>query len=132
MSQDATGTVTIAAGKITSSNIGYSINTISKATLYENGILIDSFDIPYQVTLPPSNSVSTYTKIGTDSLYFQSGSMFMGGATLSSKPAGMKLSMQNGLLQFTGAVRETSTQLQQGDRVTLDSKGSFVMSLKKR
>ena len=131
-SQNNTGTITIDAGSFRSENIGYSVNTLTRSTYYENGVLIDTFSIPVQFTLPGSSGAVTYKQITADSIYLQSGFISMGGTTQIPQPSGAKIKIENGKLILTSNVSQTTTQTAQGERVTVISEGTSVITLQKK
>lgn len=67
------GTVTITASQFITTNLTYSIDTTVKAFFYADGLLIDQVDAPFSFNMPAYSGNTAYTKVGTDSLSFQSG-----------------------------------------------------------
>jgi hypothetical protein len=127
-----TGTITIDASNITSTNIGYSANAVGNASYFENGALIDTFSIPLQFTIPPSSGVTAYKQISSDSLYFQSGFIVVSGTSQTSQPGGAKMKFENGILTLTSNISQTSTQVVQGESITIISEGTSVSSFRKK
>lgn len=74
-STNNTGTYNFTASKMSFTGVGYTINSNAMAYLYLNNDLIDSLQFPFSYTLPPSNGETAYKKVGSDSLYFESGSI---------------------------------------------------------
>jgi hypothetical protein len=67
-----TGTLKIDATTLTASGVGYSVNSSMMMSMYVNGMLLSESPIPFQITQPPTDGSSPYTKIGTDSLVAES------------------------------------------------------------
>ena len=93
ITESNTGTVKFDGSTCTTSGIGYSVNTNSTTISYINGAPQDTIQLPFAVTVPPTDGTSQYKKIGTDSLYFQTGAIGTvgSGGTTQSTAAGYKL-----------------------------------------
>ena len=98
------GSVTIDPLNFTTSGIGYSFDAVIRSEMYMGGVLFDSFDSPFQMTLPLSNAKTTYTAIGTDSIHLQSGFLSFdpasggSGAQTATIPQGFRISWDNDIL----------------------------------
>jgi hypothetical protein len=126
------GTITIDAAKMTSTNLSYSVHTDVQAKYYLNGSLVSSFSSPVDYDSPASNSSATYKLIGADSIYFDGGSMFMGGVTTDITASGAKLSFEDNILYMTQYVNQTSTQIIYDMPVTTTINGKVVAKLQKQ
>ena len=130
--QNNTGTVIIDANKMISTNLAYSINSTVFGTLYENGVVTDTFSSPFQVTLPATSGASPYKKIGADSLYFASGSSLTGAAAAATLPGGAKIKFENGKLMLYGNFAQSTTTTNQGATVTTVATAAIVTTLQKQ
>ncbi len=126
------GTLRIGANNMTSTNLSYAINTIAKGYIYANNTLLDSVDVPFQYSVPPTSTTSSIKMVGNDSVYFTSSSMFMNGTTQSTTPGGAKLKLEGDKLFMTTTVNQTTTQNIQGSTVLSTSKGTAVITLQKQ
>lgn len=130
--QNNTGTITIDAGKFTSSNLAYSVNATANSTLYENGVVSGTYSMPFQFTLPSSNGTATYRRISADSIYFESGSILIGGSANASLPGGAKIKIENGNLTLYTTTVQSSTTSNQGETVTSVANVVSVITLQKQ
>jgi len=119
ITENNTGNVTIDASKMSISNVSYSVNTIAEGYIYTDGSLTDSIEAPLQYNAPATSGVYNYRMIGSDSIYFDSGSFFMNGATQQSLPGGAKLKMQGDTLYLIQSSAQTKT---------LDTLGATIVS----
>lgn len=109
--ENNTGTVVIDASTMSSNNLSYSVNTTMKSDLYYNGVLQTSNTIPFTFTAPVSSGSSTYRTINADSVYFESGSIFMNDASQQTIPTGARLNMEGNTLYMTTSIAQTSTEV---------------------
>jgi hypothetical protein len=72
------GTVVIDASNFTSTGFSYEVNSTTTASFYQNNQFVDSISEPFNVVIPPTNSTASYKLIGSDSIYFQNGSLASG------------------------------------------------------
>lgn len=101
-SKNNTGTIVIDDSKMTGTNVGYEIDTVAKGFTYENNVLIDTVTVPFYFIAPPSNSVSPYTRVSADSLYFTGGQFAtMGGPATPTNPVGVKLQFKDDKILLT-------------------------------
>jgi hypothetical protein len=131
ITKENSGTIKFDETTATSTNLSYTIDTIMKTYYYINGSLEDSIEVPFQFTVPPSSSTAPYKLVGTDSIYFSSGSMFMNGSTQQTTPSGAKLRIDGDKLYMTMNVNQTSTQTQQGVVVESKAQASATITLQK-
>ena len=82
------GTIVFNNGNATNTNFSYSVNSVSKGYYYEDNNLVDSMSSPFAVTIPTTNSVSSYQLIGADSIYFPKGGFVTIGTSTTSSNAG--------------------------------------------
>jgi len=129
---DNTGTIVIDGSTMTSSNLSYSVNTIAHASIFSNGVLLTTQDIPFNFTAPASSGNATYTMVGADSIHFDGGSIFMSDMITDITPSGAKLSMEGDVLSMTQYVNQTVTKLIYGLPVTVTTDAKAVVKLKKQ
>ena len=104
------GTIVFNNGNATNTNFSYSVNSVSKGYYYEDNILVDSMSSPLVITIPTTNSVSTYQLIGSDSIYFPKGGFATIGTTTTSSNAGgghYKMSVNQLTLTINGTKDST-------------------------
>jgi len=91
--ENNTGTLKFDGSNCITTGLGYTVNTTSTTTMYLNGAPGNTFPFPFSVAVPPTDGTSPYKKIGTDSLYFQTGllSTVNSGGTVQNTAAGYKL-----------------------------------------
>lgn len=126
------GTFKIDAGKFVMSNFSYSINSTAISTVYENGSVFDKFTFPLQVAIPATNGTSAYKRISADSLYFDSGSMFIGGSASTPEPGGAKIKYENGKLTLYGNAVKAAITKNQDETVTNMVSAVSVIVLQKQ
>ena len=131
-SLNSAGTITIDGSKFITKNLSYSINSTAYSTLYENGVLSDTFSLPFQLTIPVTSATGTYKRISADSLYFDSGSALIGGSTGTPQPGGAKIKFENGKLTLFGTATKFSTTLDQGETVISTASIVSVIVLQKQ
>jgi hypothetical protein len=69
------GTVVIGQTNFTATGLSYEVNSTARASFYQDNQFVDSFSMPFNVVIPATNSTAPYKLIGTDSIYFQNGSL---------------------------------------------------------
>jgi hypothetical protein len=130
--ENNSGTVTIEASTMTTNNLSYSVNAIAKAYTYQNNVLIDSLEAPFNFTAPPSSSSISYRFVGSDSIYFDQGSVFMNGATQASTPGGAKIKVEGDILYLTQSAHQIITKNVSGVAIKTDENVTIVIKLKKQ
>lgn len=127
------GTLNIEASKLTATALTYSVNSVAKVYMYEDNVLVDSLDFPFQTTMPPSTSTSTYTRVGVDSLYLNSG-LFTTSATGSSTQTlggGVKLKFDGNKMVWTSVYKNNSVQNINGVSVTKIDEATLTSTFQK-
>ena len=127
-----TGIITIDASSMSTSNFSYSVNTTSRSDYYLNGALQNTFNMPFNFDCPVSNSISSYKTIGADSIYFESGSIFMNGASQQTVPCGAKLSREGNLLYMNITSSQISTQVVSGATVKIEANVTAKVKLQRQ
>ena len=137
VSQNNTGTVTIDNKNITSTALGYSIDTVVNTEFYLGGVLFDDIETDIEMDMPLSNGSTKYKAIGTDSLYFESGFVTLdpsgGGTGIPSAtiPTGSKISWLNDTLILKTVVSNSSVQNINGVDAQVITNISQIVKLKK-
>jgi hypothetical protein len=127
------GTIKFDGSKMTSTGLTYSVNTIAKGYSYFNGSPEDTVEAPFAFTLPPYSSTTPYKKVGTDSLYFDSGAGSIGGTSTQSVPAGYKLKFDGDKMTMTTKADEVKTELNPlGFTQTTTNHAAVVITLQKK
>ena len=130
--QNNSGTITINGSSMTSSNLSYSVNTTAHASYYSGGTLLGTFDVPLTFDVPASSGVTSYKVVSSDSLYFESGTVFSDGVSQNSIPAGAKISLQGNILYMTQHVANTQTLSYGGATVTSTTDVTATIKLQKQ
>jgi hypothetical protein len=126
------GTIKFDATNLSSINMSYSIDTVATGYLYASGNLIDSFELPVQFVLPPSNTSSPYKKVGVDSIYFTGGTALIGNEpSQQGIPGGAKLKFDGDKLYMISRYYNTTTTIEQGVKVVSTQQGTFTTKLQK-
>jgi hypothetical protein len=105
--------------------MAYSINTVAKGFIYENGVLLDSIAMPVQMSVPPTTAQASFTLIGTDSLSFPAGTPVMGGGQ-STTASGAKIKLEQNKLYLTQHFNESQTSTIQGVRIKESKQAKLV------
>jgi hypothetical protein len=131
---DNSGDVKIDGNKVNTVNLAYRISSTAHGEFYENGALTDSLDFPFDFTAPPYNSVATYKKVGSDSLFFESGSFIevQTGATTPGQPNGVKYKLENNKLVLYSSYTQTKTDVQQGIPMNVKEEAVISINLEKK
>ena len=126
------GYVTIDETIMTLHNVSYTINGAAQYSIYKDGALTDSQNLPYQFTPYPISISTTYKKIGVDSIYFQTGTGFIGGLSASTDPGGAKVKMENDELSIVQSVKQSFEDTAQGVLTTSTINGTFIIKLRRQ
>ena len=135
--QNPVGTVTIDPLNFKTSGISYFFDANIFTEMYIGGVLFDSFDTPYQMTMPPSSATTTYKAIGADSVHVHSGFLSFdpaadGGSPTATIPQGFKISWDNDILVLHSVVSHSMTQNTGGINAQIRIDGSQIVRLKKQ
>jgi hypothetical protein len=132
-SQNNAGTITFDNVTMNAMGVTMAINTTAKTLVYMNGSLVDSLQTPLNQTLPAQTASSGYTKIGSDSLYFQDGGFLnvLTGGMLPSTQTGCKLKFEGNLMKMTVIYDTVTTQSYQGIPAKVNIRGVLVATLQK-
>lgn len=131
VSQKNTGTLNFEEAKMSANNLSYYINTIAHATFYHNGTS-ENISSPFEFTIPAYNATTTYKRIGEDSIYFDSGSMFMDGMTTQSKAGGAKFRIENDKMYLVHLINESTTEKEEGVTSASTVQAAMTITLQKQ
>ncbi|MBX3256910.1 MAG: hypothetical protein KF862_22425 [Chitinophagaceae bacterium] len=135
------GSLAFTATDMQSKNMQYSISTEISLMSYTGGQpdMDEPMKMPFDFTVPATNSSAKYKQIGSDSLYFPDGNFLLmpeaanGMPTeMYSEPGGVKFSIASDTLSFLGSTSQSKTQSQAGFNVLITNKGSIVAKYKRK
>ena len=130
---DNAGAVSITSSMMSAKGLTYSVSTTSTATIYEDGQVVDTQDVPFDFTLPSTNSVSSYKLVGADSLYFPSGGFAsVGGTSTQSAASGAKFGISGNTLTMISNVTQTKTENYAGVIITTTDQAVATTTLQKQ
>jgi len=133
VSTNNTGTITFGDSTLSSANISYKVSSEVAGFDYQNDILIDSTQIPFNITVDSSNSSGIYKLIGSDSIYFPQGTFIsFSGSTTQAAPAGGKININGNMLTITQLVNKDTTQQIAGIPYRTIETGTFNILLQKQ
>jgi hypothetical protein len=135
ITENNTGTLKFDGTNCTITGIGYSLNTNATYTEYTNGAIDTTFQYPMTVTVPATNGSAQYKKIGSDSLYFQSGAISTvgSGGTVQSTASGYKLRYFGAdSMTMTYAYDDVELTVVTGISTKTTTHAGIVLSLKKQ
>jgi len=130
--QDNSGTITIDASTMSSTNVSYSASFTAHASVYTNGTLLTSTDVPYSIPAITSSSTANYELIGADSIHFTSGSVFSNAISGDVQSSGAKLSLDGNILYMTQNINQTQTQNIGGIPMTVTISAKAIAKLQKQ
>ncbi len=129
-STDNKGTIKITADKMESVGLGYTVSTTATVKSYEDGVFVDSFEAPFNFTLPTSNSTVSYKLVTADSISYQ-GASIIGGISQATA-GGSKFYLEGNNIILKSTETKTSTQNVQGIVLTKTDKLSATTVLQKQ
>jgi hypothetical protein len=126
------GTIAINTNTFTGAGITYQIDDFVKTYMYQDNDLIDSMSLPFNATMPSSNSSSNYQLIGQDSIYFNGQGFFSTGtSTTIPAPSGARFTIDGNILKMTTAVVKDSSVTESGVTQSSHQAASVVITMKK-
>lgn len=109
------GTVSIGGGNMTAKGLSYSFDTVLYYRSYTDGSLSYEFNQPLSMTLPTTNSSSSYKLVGADSIYFPAGGFAaIGSSVAQTSAAGYKYVLNGKTLTMTTSMTKDSTDHSNG------------------
>lgn len=89
-------------------NVSYMVSSKVIAYNYQNGGLIDTTQMPFSTALDSTSASGKYELIGSDSIYFPEGFIYVSDVTTQSEPSGGKISINGNMLTITqSAIKDT-------------------------
>jgi hypothetical protein len=123
------GTVNITSNTMTTAGLTYYISSRVFATDYENGVVVDTTSAPFTYYVAPASAATTYTMIGTDSVYFPTGG-FTSTPGSSGGAGGAKIAIVgDSVLTLSTAYSKDSTGFLYGMPVTITNQANLVTTL---
>ena len=110
---DNSGTITFTADSMAGSGIGYTIDTTYTTYTYIEGSAGDTVTTPYTTTISPTSSSTSYQLIGSDSIYFGSGTPFA-----VSLYAGDTIKIEGAHFSISGNTLTLTSTIDQAGNVT--------------
>jgi hypothetical protein len=107
---------------------------MAKTYIYTNGALEDSLELPFGTTIPPTSSTASYKKIGSDSIYVESGAFTnvgTGGTTQASS-GGYKLAWDGDKMTMTAAVVISKIDVSSGVSQKITQRATQIITLQKQ
>jgi len=128
------GTIKFDGSKMISTGISLSINTTANTNLYLNGVQGNAIPIPIDTSFAAQNDTASYQKIGTDSLYLQSGGFFGLGAggLIPTSAVGCKLKFNGNTMTMTVIYDNAYTDNSQGFPAQVTSHAVLEATLQKQ
>jgi len=133
ISTNNTGTITFNDSDFNSSNIGYDVSSTFTGYNYLNGVLTDTVEMPFTITIDSSNSTGKYKIIGSDSINFSGGGLISigGSQPVETESSGGRFSISGDILTITQMVNKDTTQDILGIPYHTIEAGTFVIKLQK-
>jgi hypothetical protein len=126
------GTVNISGTTMTGTGVAYSADLGIFVTDYEDGAITDTFSTSLPVTIPPTNSTTTFEVIGSDSIHFTSASLLGSAGNGSPASNGARFSVAGDLLTLTSNVIVDRVIDTLGTVITQHETATVVTTLKKQ
>ena len=111
---DNSGTITFSADSMSGSGIGYTIDTTYTTYTYV-GSTSDTVTTPYTTIVAPTSSSTSYQLIGSDSIYFGSGTPFS-----VSLYAGDTIKIEGAHFSISGNTLTLTSTIDQAGNVTYE------------
>jgi hypothetical protein len=111
---DNSGTFDFTADSAIVTNLTYTLSGTELSEEFVSGTLLDSFRLPLSEAVPATSETVAYQQIGSDSLYFPSGSFSTAGTTGATQSSGARYVIKNDTLILT----EQLNEIQSGVNVT--------------
>lgn len=131
------GALKIDATNFQFTNLSYDLSTVVSVEAYMDNVLMTQMDQPWDFSLAPTNTASSYQRISADSVYFPSGFAASAptgtstGASYPTGPMGARLSWSGDTLLMRMKLNVTQTQSSGGVPATLVGKSNSLLKFKK-
>jgi hypothetical protein len=126
------GSVNISGNTMTGTGITYSANMTVFVSEYDNDVLDDTLTTYLPISIPPTNSVSTFDVIGSDSIHYTSASMFGSGGNGSPASDGAKFSISGDVLTLTSNVILDKVIDTLGETIMQHETATVIATLKRK
>jgi hypothetical protein len=126
------GTVNISGNTMTGTGITYSANMLVFVSDYDDDVLDDTLSTFLPINIPPTNSVSTFDVIGSDSIHYTGASMFGSGGNGSPASDGAKFSISGDILTLTSSVIQDKIIDTLGETIMQHETATVVATLKRK
>jgi hypothetical protein len=126
------GSVNISGNTMTGAGITYSANMKVFVSEYDDDVLDDTLTTFLPITIPPTNSVSTFDVIGSDSIHYTSASMFGSGGNGSPASDGAKFSISGDVLTLTSSVTLDKVIDTLGETIMQHETATVIATLKRK
>lgn len=133
-SDNNSGTLKFDGSTMAGTGITYSVDAIAKAYMYTNGALEDSLEFPFGGTIPATNTTASYKKIGSDSIYVQSGAFTTvgSGGTTASNSGGYKLTWDGDKMIMTAKFSQSKIDVSTGVTQKITIHATQIITLQKQ
>ena len=112
--------------------LAYSVDTTIRIQSYFNGVKEEDEEMPFSFSFPPTSSSAPYKKIGSDSLYFTTGSMLIGNTPQQpSTPNGVKYRLEGNKLLLTQNLNATKSDRIDDLTYSTLTQGAVVITLER-
>jgi hypothetical protein len=118
-SADSSGGLTITSNIINAVELGYKISGQDSTYNYQNGQPVDTVPALLNQTVAPANASYNYQLVGSDSIYFPSGSFVNAGLPQTVSPGGAKFNIQGDTLYMSFSYSKDSSVFLYGMPATL-------------
>lgn len=129
------GSLTFNNGSTQVTGLTYEIDGLVQYYVYDSGVEIDNFDLPITFSVPASNSTSSYTLIGADSIYFPGGSLTpiaSGSGSIPVAANGGRYKINGNLLTLTQVYALDSSYQESGETIHLNQSAITTVVLEKQ
>jgi hypothetical protein len=128
------GTIKFDGSTMSGIGLTYSVDAMAKTYIYTNGTLEDSLELPFAATIPPINSTASYKKIGSDSIYVQSGAFtnISTGGTTQASSGGYKLAWDGDKMTMTASVAINKIDVSTGISQKISQRATQIITLQKQ
>jgi len=132
--EDNAGSLDITATQFISKDLGYSASTMGTVQVYEDGLHTDTYEVPFQAVVPPTNSTVPYKWITKDSIYFENSSIFYSGSPtpVATNASGAKVRLEGDKLYITASQVQTQEQSDGGITVKSEAAATMLATYKKK
>lgn len=117
VSDKNSGSINFVGARVVARGISYHIKTTLYGEGYVDGELVDTTQETVDLTMPLASSEAKFKMIGTDSIYFESGSIFMSSNNPKARPTGAKLRYEGDKIILDMIINDTQNVTQNDVKV---------------